>query len=1199
MSLNFEAGKNHPLRLVFKMRHLFCYLQAKLNGLLVSMVLCLLVVAPVFAQFELDVDDDGRTEPLTDGLLILRHLFGFTGIALTSGALGAEAQRTDPEDIGALLDETGIDLDIDDDGVVAPLTDGLLILRALFGFSGDALIKGAISEAGRRQTATEVVTHLQGFKDFKNVNLESESPNTEQIQNIETEYLQIVEGVTIRVTEKIDATQYEFVEIYEMAEGTERTFKAPEGYKVAKAIAYVDKWPPEERCSMDISVPISMYTLGLSEFTINADPALVGDPCPGPKTWHFTFGYVKNDVEIDIAAQINRQEPKLYEIRQFLQDTNFGGYTSETTPLTQAFISEFCKNQNVFTYEFDRNLLDNSGEHKAALWTKNIDDPDTPSLLDAAVIQYQSVNEKTDGLILNDRLSYLELPEYTAPCLGLGETIELSIRVKIPQFVDAQRPLISNMLDEDCRQTGLGVCFFLTPPEEGDELNYYNVGFYSGNSVNGIAGFKFFAQQTPLYPGVWYDLKLVVDLNATVPSVSIIVDGAVNKFTNFPAWDGDPKLVHEYLFSDEAKFQLFGVRNGFNEAEENTDIPILVDSVTVGNPSIIQESEEINKLLQELIVSLENNALDTSEVYYQDITALFKGEWAPVSEKVVAFLTAVENREGSIYAPAVKTNIKTLSFTKQLAHFFKEWIFDKMFTADEVMTIEGLSFKELEVFPGSISENAELINRTVAVDGTYKESPGYHINNDETVLRPTGTYAPPGQLVTLKLPKEILDKGWQVQVGIHGGNLACWSETRRFNRIANTFPLDKTTVHVANPFGGGLYIIVPSGSDAGVVDILIENAVNLPTLSTFDLKGMNTSLAQFQADIQSAEVPWFEIVSDKFNLTYPLEYSANYENPIAMLDLMGRSLDEVMLMAGRPTQRVRAEWLVVDAQIIACGTAMAASYPTYGDYDGSPSIKDKTEDGLWFSPFQSNRTYWHEMGHLHNLPTLGCQEQESNVHLLKAVIDSNVAKLPIDTALQNSGFQPFTRLDAAFDLMFTVDWQVEERVCGENDVLYGGNQMRYQTKSWARTIELADLYGWEAVGKSHNVFYEKNIRNEYIKDYEISDDEFVYRSSFAVGVNLAPIFDFWGIPVDPNIKNGLGVLPSPVEFLDRLNLYKNAIPKNEGEYQARLKDLRSGVGQDQFFRIDYWIENYSAGTLEKMHERIDKIALEIKESLSN
>jgi hypothetical protein len=273
---------------------------------------------------------------------------------------------------------------------------------------------------------------------------------------------------------------------------------------------------------------------------------------------------------------------------------------------------------------------------------------------------------------------------------------------------------------------------------------------------------------------------------------------------------------------------------------------------------------------------------------------------------------------------------------------------------------------------------------------------------------------------------------------------------------------------------------------------------------------------------------------------------------------------------------------------------MAASYPTYGDYDGTPSLTNKVVDGLWFSPFQSDFVYWHEMGHLHNLPTLGCQEQESNVHLLKAVIDNNVSNLPIDTALQNSGFQPLTRLDAAFDLMFTDDWQESKRVCGENDPLFG-NQMRYQTKSWARTIELADLYGWESVGKSHNAFYEKNIRNEYIKDYEIADDEFVYRSSFAVGVNLAPLFDFWGIPVDQNIKNGLKVLPPPVEFLDRLNLYKNAIPQDEAGYQSLLGELRSGVGNDQFKRIDYWIDNYSPSILEKMHERIDKIIQEIKE----
>ena len=32
-----------------------------------------------------DVDNDGVVAPLTDGLLVLRHFFGFTGTALTQG----------------------------------------------------------------------------------------------------------------------------------------------------------------------------------------------------------------------------------------------------------------------------------------------------------------------------------------------------------------------------------------------------------------------------------------------------------------------------------------------------------------------------------------------------------------------------------------------------------------------------------------------------------------------------------------------------------------------------------------------------------------------------------------------------------------------------------------------------------------------------------------------------------------------------------------------------------------------------------------------------------------------------------------------------------------------------------------------------------------------------------------------------------
>jgi hypothetical protein len=62
----------------------------------------------VFAQrlalnATLDVDGDGSTEPLTDGLLVLRFLFGFTGPTLTSGAVGAGCTRCTPGEIEMYL----------------------------------------------------------------------------------------------------------------------------------------------------------------------------------------------------------------------------------------------------------------------------------------------------------------------------------------------------------------------------------------------------------------------------------------------------------------------------------------------------------------------------------------------------------------------------------------------------------------------------------------------------------------------------------------------------------------------------------------------------------------------------------------------------------------------------------------------------------------------------------------------------------------------------------------------------------------------------------------------------------------------------------------------------------------------------------------------------------------------------------------
>ncbi len=122
----------------------------------------------VYAGFDLDIDDDGKTEALTDGLLVIRHMFGFSGDSLTTGAVGSGANRPSAQDIETLLAASTTELDIDGDGSTQALTDGLLIIRELFGFSGDALIAGALSTSSTRQTGSSVVEYLNTIKDSDN-----------------------------------------------------------------------------------------------------------------------------------------------------------------------------------------------------------------------------------------------------------------------------------------------------------------------------------------------------------------------------------------------------------------------------------------------------------------------------------------------------------------------------------------------------------------------------------------------------------------------------------------------------------------------------------------------------------------------------------------------------------------------------------------------------------------------------------------------------------------------------------------------------------------------------------------------------------------------------------------------------------------------------------------------------------------------
>ncbi len=109
---------------------------------------------------------DGSTsgaDALTDGLLILRYMFGLTGSALTSNTEQADCIYCDATSISNRLDNLQAELDIDGNGVNDALTDGLLIIRYLFGLRGAALTAGAVSNNCSRCDSSIIEVYLNGL----------------------------------------------------------------------------------------------------------------------------------------------------------------------------------------------------------------------------------------------------------------------------------------------------------------------------------------------------------------------------------------------------------------------------------------------------------------------------------------------------------------------------------------------------------------------------------------------------------------------------------------------------------------------------------------------------------------------------------------------------------------------------------------------------------------------------------------------------------------------------------------------------------------------------------------------------------------------------------------------------------------------------------------------------------------------------
>jgi len=117
------------------------------------------IIPPAFCV--MDVDGNGVHDAATDGVIIVRAMLGLSGNAITASAIGANARRTNWTQIQPVLNLAA--LDIDGDGVVSPYTDGLILLRSMLGVPGTAIPVAATGSGPlTRPTWTAMRSYLNG-----------------------------------------------------------------------------------------------------------------------------------------------------------------------------------------------------------------------------------------------------------------------------------------------------------------------------------------------------------------------------------------------------------------------------------------------------------------------------------------------------------------------------------------------------------------------------------------------------------------------------------------------------------------------------------------------------------------------------------------------------------------------------------------------------------------------------------------------------------------------------------------------------------------------------------------------------------------------------------------------------------------------------------------------------------------------------
>jgi hypothetical protein len=482
-----------------------------------------------------------------------------------------------------------------------------------------------------------------------------------------------------------------------------------------------------------------------------------------------------------------------------------------------------------------------------------------------------------------------------------------------------------------------------------------------------------------------------------------------------------------------------------------------------------------------------------------------------------------------------------------------QYIMDYTYTENNILLYEdlfdGFKFESSANFPGAVDPPADPeATHTVTIDGSYLDVWGHDVMHEERPARkPSGTYLAPGSIVTVTVPPSITRKGYQVRVGAHSWDFSNKPNIKRLDRSSLVYSINSTHVKVASPLGGGIYIEVPEHSKADIVDVQIKNAVRSPYFSAKSFH--RTSLLEWQNIERKHPAPWADFQSEKFMMQVPTSWIYNFDDPVTLMQDWDKAMDAMNDLMGYPSRSRETMYTQVD--VLFRASVYAPGYPSVNvKYDPTRDYGGNYGHHLLRGPQHAPDYLFHEEGHGYLFVKFP-GEMESAVNLLHVPVWHQKFGYDLDYAFAASrGFQgnPNRTLDNT-----AVAWMTSFNFSPNKQPMASGEKA-YQLKGHAKFVDIARLFGWEGLNAfwfSINADYENGITwSRHGSDI----DDLILRWCQSVGVDLRPLFHFWGThPVNADALAAAieaeNLLASAAIY-DTLVHYKSLVPADNQAFQA-------------------------------------------------